>query len=262
LIQDLGDLAHRFGGKLHEEDYNAKKRLWRETRRAGESSNGAKPVCFYPASGEISMKKWTTFAALAVLGAGATSFALRAPNATAETAKTTAPIAIGQKITAFSLPDPTGKPVLVGDWDKSKATVLMFVATQCPVSNDYNARMAELDKKYSPKGIKFVGINSNKAEPGPEVAAHSKENGFGFPVLKDPQNTIADRFEAKVTPEIYIVSAKGDLIYRGRIDNSQKVENVTAEGKSLQIALDAIVGGKTLPETETRAFGCSIKRVD
>ena len=206
------------------------------------------------------MKKWTTFAALAVLGAGATSFALRGTDATAHEGETAPHVAIGQKITAFSLPDPAGKPVLVGNWDKSKATVLMFVATKCPVSNDYNARMAELDKKYSSKGIKFVGINSNKAELGPEVAAHSKENGFGFPVLKDPQNKIADRFEAKVTPEIYIVSAKGDLIYRGRIDNSQKPEGV--KEKSLQVALDAIVSGKTLPESETRAFGCSIKRVD
>jgi peroxiredoxin len=203
------------------------------------------------------MKKWTTFAAVAILGAGATSLVLRGQTLPAQAAETTT-ISFDKKVAAFTLPNPAGKPVQVGDWDKSKATVLMFIATKCPVSNDYNTRMASLAKAYSGKGIKFVGINSNKAELGSEVASHSKENGFDFPVLKDPQNKIADRFDAKVTPEVYVVGPQGDLLYRGRIDNSQNVANV--KDKSLAVALDSILAGKPVAEKETRAFGCSIKR--
>jgi peroxiredoxin len=205
------------------------------------------------------MKKWTTFAAVAILGAGATSLALRGQTLPAQAATaTTEAVSFDQKVAAFSLPDPAGKTVSVGNWDKSKATVLMFIATKCPVSNDYNSRMASLAKTYTSKGIKFIGINSNKAELGPEVASHAKENSFDFVVLKDPQNKIADRFNAKVTPEVYVVGAKGDLLYRGRIDNSQNIDGV--KDKSLQIALDSIVAGKPVAEKETRAFGCSIKR--
>lgn len=203
------------------------------------------------------MKKWTTFAAIAILGAGATSLVLRGQTLPAQAAETTT-ISFDKKVAPFTLPDPAGKPVSVGDWDKSKATVLLFVATKCPVSNAYNARMASLAKTYTPKGIKFVGINSNKAELGPEVASHSKQNGLDFPVLKDPQNKIADRFDAKVTPEVYVVGPKGDLLYRGRIDNSQNEAEVN--DKSLAVALDSILSSKPVAEKETRAFGCSIKR--
>ena len=203
------------------------------------------------------MKKWTTYAALAVLGAGATSFALRGQTAPAQAATET--ISFEKKVAPFSLPNTDGKSVTIGDWDKSKATVLMFVATKCPVSNDYNARMENLAKTYTPKGVKFYGINSNKAEDAAEVAAHSKENGFSFAVLKDPQNKIADHFNAQVTPEVYVVGPNGDLLYRGRIDNSQKGE---IKSKSLAVALDSIVAGQPVAEKETRAFGCSIKRVN
>lgn len=202
------------------------------------------------------MKKSTPLLAAAIVGLGATAFALRGQSAPQTGAAQT--VSFDTKVAPLTLVDTAGKAVTIGDWDKSKATVLMFVATKCPISNDYNARMANLAKTYTPKGIRFVGINSNKAENGAEVAGHAKENGFSFAVLKDPQNKIADRFGAKVTPEIYIVSPTGDLLYRGRIDNSQREENVN--DRSLQNALDAVLSGKTIVEKETRAFGCSIKR--
>ncbi len=202
------------------------------------------------------MKKFTPLLAAAIVGLGATGFALRGQSAPQSNAAPT--VSFDAKIAPLALVDTAGKAVTVGDWDKSKATVLMFVATKCPISNDYNARMASLAKTYTPKGIRFIGINSNKAENGAEVAGHAKENGFSFAVLKDPKNMIADRFGARVTPEVYVVSPSGDLIYRGRIDNSQREENV--KEKSLQNALDAVLSGKTIAEKETRAFGCSIKR--
>lgn len=205
------------------------------------------------------MKKWTTFAALAIIGAGATSFALRGQTAPLPPATNTgSAVAFGKKVAPIALLDTAGKAVKVADWDKSKATVLMFVATKCPVSNAYNTRMAELGKTYGSKGVRFVGINSNKAEPGQEVAQHTKQNGFNFAVYKDPSNKVADLFEAKVTPEVYVVGPKGDLLYRGRIDNSQNEAQVV--DPSLKVALDSILAGKPVAERETRAFGCSIKR--
>ncbi|HEX8464981.1 MAG TPA: thioredoxin family protein [Abditibacterium sp.] len=205
------------------------------------------------------MKKWTLFASVAVVGAAATSLALRGQTPVAVAAPAASTVALDKKVDAFSLPDTKGKSVTVGDWAKSKATVLMFVATKCPISNDYNARMATLAKTYEPKGIKFVGINSNKAELGPEVEEHSKANKFSFAVLKDPDNKIADRFNAQVTPEVYVVNPAGTLVYRGRIDNSRNEAEVN--DKSLAKTLDAILAGKPVPEKETRAFGCTIKRI-
>jgi peroxiredoxin len=106
--------------------------------------------------------------------------------------------------------------------------------------------------------VRFVGINSNVIEPVEEVAAHAKQNGFPFPVLKDEGNKIADHFDAQFTPEIFVLDAKGVLRYHGRIDDSQNPANITSH--DLRDALDALLAGKNPPRAETKAFGCTIKR--
>ena len=151
-------------------------------------------------------------------------------------------------------PDPGGI-----DYKSSKAIVLMFIATQCPVSNAYNERMVQLYKDYTSKGVAFIGINSNKQEGIDEIKEHAQEHGFLFPILKDNNNTIADKLGASVTPEIFVLNTKFEILYHGRIDDSKKEAKVSSN--DLRTALDAILTGKPVENTETKAFGCSIKRV-
>jgi peroxiredoxin Q/BCP len=167
-------------------------------------------------------------------------------------------VALGQPVAAIDLPDATGKATTVGDWGGAKATVIFFVATKCPVSNAYNARMAKLAADYSDKGVRFYGINSNKAELSPEIVTHAKKNNLTFPILKDTGNVVADRFTAGVTPEAYVVNDKGVLTYWGHIDDSQDEAGITQRG--LKDALDATLAGKPIAAARTKAFGCSIKR--
>jgi len=164
------------------------------------------------------------------------------------------------KIDNFKLKDYKGKEHSLSDYKDSKAIVVMFVATKCPVSNDYNDRMAALYNDYKNKGISFLGINSNKAEDAEEVKDHAKENGLDFVILKDPNNVIADKFEASFTPEIYVLNGKYDVVYHGRIDDSRKKENIKTQ--DLRTALDEILSGKEVSVKQTKAFGCTIKRVE
>ncbi len=166
---------------------------------------------------------------------------------------------LGKEAPAFTLADAKGAKHTLGDLGGDKGTVIIWVSTQCPVSNAYNERMADLADAYSAKGFQFVGINSNKAEAAPEIATHAEENGFDFPILKDEKNAIADQYGASVTPEVYVLDPKGVLIYHGRIDDSQNASEV--KSKDLTAALDAILAGKPVPKSESKAFGCSIKRV-
>src|SRR5207247_2717613 len=92
-------------------------------------------------------------------------------------------VAIGEKLRPFKLDDATGKTVDLGGLQGRKAVVLMFIATQCPVSNSYNERMAALSRAYGAKGVAFVGINSNRQESVEEIAGHAAEHGFTFPIL-------------------------------------------------------------------------------
>lgn len=165
----------------------------------------------------------------------------------------------GKTIENFMLSDYNGKAHSLTDYQNSKAIVVMFIATQCPVSNAYNARMVKLYEDYWPKGIAFLGINSNKQESVDEIKKHSEQNKLGFLVLKDVNNVIADKFGASFTPQVYVLSPKFEILYHGRIDDSRREEDVKSH--DLRKALDEILAGKTVSVSETKAFGCTIKRV-
>ena len=169
------------------------------------------------------------------------------------------PVAIGDTLAPFSLKDYQGKEVDLKAFQGSKAVVLMFIATQCPVSNAYNERMAALAKDYQAKGVAIVGINSNRQETSAEIAAHASQHGLTFPILKDVDNVEADQFGAQVTPETYVYDAGWKLRYHGRIDDNQRGDHI--QSQDLRNALDAVLAGKDVPVKETKAFGCTIKRV-
>lgn len=168
--------------------------------------------------------------------------------------------AIGAAAPAFDLKTLDGKPFSLSDAEKTNSyVVLMFIATQCPYSNAYNDRMRDMAAAYAKKGILFVGINSNNTESVDETAAHAKKHGFAFPVLKDPGNKVADLYDARRTPEVYVVGKDGKLLYHGRIDdNSDDASKVTSP--DLKNALDALLAGQPVAKAETKAFGCTIKR--
>jgi len=163
------------------------------------------------------------------------------------------------KIENFSLKDYNGKEHSLSDYKDSKTIVIIFIATACPVSNAYNARMENIYKNYSQKNIAFLGINSNKAESVSRIKEHAEENGLTFTILKDKKNIIADKFEASFTPEAYILNNNFEILYHGRIDNSKNESEVVS--KDLENALDEILAGKEVSKKETKAFGCTIKRI-
>lgn len=165
----------------------------------------------------------------------------------------------GTTIKDFSLPDYNGQIHTLSDFKDSRAIVLLFIATQCPVSNAYNQRMARLYEDYREKGIAFIGINSNKQESVQEIKEHARKNGLAFLILKDHENHIADYFGATVTPEVFVLNPEFKILYHGRIDDSRRVEKVTKN--DLRQVLDDILAGKPVSVQETRAFGCTIKRV-
>ena len=165
----------------------------------------------------------------------------------------------GDKFEDFTLTDYEGNKHSLSDYTESKAIVIMFIATKCPVSNDYNSRMEKVYNDYNDKEVTFLGINSNKAEDVSEIGNHAKNNGLAFTILKDEKNIIADKFEASFTPEIYVLSNDFELLYHGRIDDSRRESEVSAT--DLRNALDEILSGKSVSKPETKAYACTIKRI-
>ena len=165
---------------------------------------------------------------------------------------------LGSQVSDFQVRDLDGKPVAFSAL-KGPITVVTFIATECPVSNSYNQRMTDLYKDYTSKNVKFIFVNANRSEAASEVRDHAKRVGFPFAVYKDPNNVLADRFDAQVTPETFVIDSSGTIRYHGSIDDSMDESHVRV--RRLRAALDALLAGKSLPATETKAFGCTIKRV-
>ena len=174
-----------------------------------------------------------------------------------------AKIKIGEKMADFTLPDVNGKPHRLYDFEGKKAVAVIFIATRCPYSNAFNHVMASLAHEYESRGVAFIGINANKTEPVAEVAEHARAHGLDFLILKDEGNQIADRLGASVTPEVFLLDSTWTLRYHGALGNSHQPSTNPEKTNADEVrpALEDVLSGKPAEVTETKAFGCSIKRV-
>jgi peroxiredoxin len=163
---------------------------------------------------------------------------------------------LGARVQEFQLRGLDGKMVNYSSL-KGNLTVVAFIATQCPVSNAYNERMKTLYQDYSQR-VKFIFINSNATESAKEVGEHAQRVGFPFPVYKDVDNIVADRFGAQSTPEMYVIDQAGVMQYHGHVDDSQNPARVKVQG--MRMALNDLLAGKPVALPQTKAFGCTIKR--
>jgi len=206
-------------------------------------------TCFF-AKNRFVVLLCTYMAAVLYLGLTNIGFAEKTPDK----------VALDAAVKDFTLKDADGSPhTLYALSEEKQATVVVFLATQCPVATDYVERIATLVKVYEKKKVQFIGINSNKQETVAEILEYNKKHGLEFPALKDPENKIADYFGARRTPEVFLLDAERVLRYTGAIDNRPKEPTK----HYLRDALDSVITGKDIPKSskKTRAVGCTIKRV-
>jgi peroxiredoxin len=134
-----------------------------------------------------------------------------------------------------------------------RAVVVIFLSTVCPYANYFARHLVELAEGFGPEGVLFLGVNSNNWETQDEVAAHSRERGFPFAMIKDDGHALADRLGADRTPEAYLIDAAGTLRYRGWVKSKQ-------ESPDLKRAIEAVLEGRKVPRPRTKAFGCAVDR--
>lgn len=131
--------------------------------------------------------------------------------------------------------------------------VVMFLSTICPYSNYYNDLIRDMSAEFGKKGVLFVGVNSGRLETAEEARAHALEHGHRFDIIKDPDDRIANLFDARRTPEAFLLDSRGTLRYHGRI--ASKISS-----PDLKSAIEAFLAGQPIRPAETKAFGCAIPR--
>lgn len=174
---------------------------------------------------------------------------------------------VGDKAADFKLKNVDGKEVsLSGNFKDAKGVIVVFTCNHCPFAVKYQDRVIALDKKYKGLGYPVVAINPNDPGKSPDdsydnMKTRSKEKGFTFPYLFDETQATAHAYGATNTPHIYILQKAGsDFVvkYIGAIDDNSDDATAVKE-KYAEEALDALLAGKPVATTKTKAIGCTIK---
>ncbi len=173
---------------------------------------------------------------------------------------------IGDIATDFNLENIDGSMVSLSDYKDAKGFIVIFTCNTCPYAVAYEDRIVALDKKYASKGYPVIAIMPNNTEVKPEddmdhMRARAKAKGFTFPYLLDEAQKIYPQYGATKTPHVYILqkTQKGNEVkYIGAIDDNYQ-DAKAVQVKYVEDAVDALLAGKEIKETKTRAIGCTIK---
>jgi len=145
--------------------------------------------------------------------------------------------------------------------EESGASVLLFVRTDCPISNRYAPEVNRLHKKFAAQGVAFWLVYPDAGESAEAIRKHVSEFDLQGVVLRDPYHVLVQASGVTITPEAAVYKGHRRLLYRGRIDD-RYVDFGRARPAptthDLEQALEAVLAGKPVRETRTRAVGCYI----
>lgn len=175
--------------------------------------------------------------------------------------------AVGQKAPDFSAMDTAGKMRKLSDF-AGKLVVLEWTNPGCPfVRKHYSGNMQALQSEFTGKGVVWLAINSTETAsadylaPAQLAAWMADQQARATATLLDASGAIGQRYGAKTTPHMYIISPQGLLVYAGSIDSiaSARVDDIKAATNYVRQGLHEALGGKPLSMASSRPYGCSIK---
>jgi thiol-disulfide isomerase/thioredoxin len=141
------------------------------------------------------------------------------------------------------------------------ATVLIFIAVECPISNSFAPEINRLVEEYGSRGVVFYLAHADKTLDLSEAQTHARQFGLACPVLLDPGHELVRAVGATITPEAAVISPRGDLLYRGRIDDRYVdfgIKRFEPSQRDLREALDDILAGRSVRRPRAPAVGCFI----
>ena len=177
-------------------------------------------------------------------------------------------VEVGKPAPDFSLPDTNGQNHQLSQY-KGKWVVLEWYNPDCPfVRKHYGSgNMQALQKEFTGKGVVWLSIDSSApGQEGNYPADKLNEIASGQGVartalLLDPAGKVGHSYGAKTTPNMYIINPEGKLVYEGAIDSkpTTAVADLKTATNYVKVALDNSMTGKSVSQTVTRPYGCSVK---
>jgi peroxiredoxin len=173
---------------------------------------------------------------------------------------------IGTTAPGFELVDLEGRIVRLSDY-RRKTVVLEWFNPACPYSAyawGESGPLRELSERLVSQGTVWLSINSETPEkPGGELERNqhfARENKMRVPVLLDPSGKAGRSYEAKMTPQVFVISPQGVLVYRGALDNAPlgKVREDAEKTNYVEAALADLKSGRAVTAAETKPYGTPI----
>jgi len=169
--------------------------------------------------------------------------------------------ATSNKLAALDL---AGREVDPFDTAETNATVFIFVATECPISNRYAPEMRRLQQKFAGAGIRFWLVYADPETSPAAIQEHLRAYSLRFDVLRDPKHDLVRMSQVRVTPEAAVFLSGRRLVYHGRIDDryvDSGKERLQVTHHELEQVIEAIVDGQPVPQATVRAVGCYISDI-
>lgn len=145
------------------------------------------------------------------------------------------------------------------------ATVLLFVRTDCPITNRYAPELQRLAQEFKARSVSFWLVYPDQDEAPAHIKAHMRDFDFPGEALRDPHHVLVKQAHATVAPEAAVFNGAGKLVYHGRIDDRYVDIGKTrpaAQVHDLEDAIQAVLAGQPVAHAETRAVGCSLADVE
>jgi thiol-disulfide isomerase/thioredoxin len=156
--------------------------------------------------------------------------------------------------------DLDGKPVDALAVSHGRVVVLLFVRTDCPISNRYAPTLQKLSEKYRGQAD-FWLVYPDRQQTASEIRAHLEDFHYSIPALRDTRHALVKRAQATITPEAAVFDSSGRLLYHGRIDDWYEDlgrSRARATRHELAAAISAACKGQTVTPDHAAAVGCYI----
>jgi thiol-disulfide isomerase/thioredoxin len=141
------------------------------------------------------------------------------------------------------------------------ALVMVFLWSECPISNRYAPRLNELAAGWKMQPVRMVGLFVDPTRPDEELKRHAEEYGLMFPVARDKDVEIARGLRVEKVPCAVVIDGAGKVRYRGRIDDrffALGRNRPAATTDDLKDAVGAVLAGKQPATVETEVIGCDL----
>ncbi|MBI5718603.1 MAG: thioredoxin family protein [Burkholderiales bacterium] len=175
---------------------------------------------------------------------------------------------VGQAAPPFSARDTAGRTVSLADF-KGRTVVLEWVNPGCPyVQKHYrSANMQGTQREAAGKGVVWLSINSTASEHSDYLAPAAladwmkSQQAAASATLMDADGKIGRAYGARTTPHMYVIDARGTLVYAGAIDSraTASTSDIAGATNHVKVALGETLAGKPVSVAQTRAYGCSVK---